>query len=180
MTRPARISLIAAVARNGVIGRDNQLLWHLPADMAHFRDTTRGSAVLMGRKTWDSLPPRFRPLPGRRNLVLTRQPGWHADGAESAGTLAEGLSRLADLDRVFVIGGAQIYQAALPLADELILTELDRDYSGDALFPAWSPTEFTLAEYRPGAPPQADQPGFRFATYRRIHDTSQPLHAFRS
>ena len=87
MIRPTVLVLIAAVARNGVIGRDNQLLWHLPEDMAHFRETTRGAPVIMGRKTWESLPPRFRPLPGRRNIVLSRQPDYAAEGAEVILTL---------------------------------------------------------------------------------------------
>jgi dihydrofolate reductase len=169
MNRPARISLIAAVARNGVIGRDNQLLWHLPADMAHFRETTRGAAVIMGRKTWDSLPPRFRPLPGRRNWVLSRQPDWQADEADVASSLEAALAALADEVRVFVIGGEQIYAAALPLADELVLTELDREFEGDAHFPAWSDEQFQPVSVSPWVDAEGDRPGYRFATYQRLN-----------
>jgi dihydrofolate reductase len=134
VTHPV-VTLIAAVARNGVIGDGSGLLWHIPEDMQFFRRTTAGSPVIMGRKTWDSLPPRFRPLPGRRNIVVTRQPGWHAPGAENAPSIEEAVKRAADCARVFVIGGAEVYAAALPLADELLLTQIDRDFAGDTRFP---------------------------------------------
>lgn len=135
MTRPV-VALIAAVARNGVIGDGSGLLWHIPEDMQFFRRTTAGSPVIMGRKTWDSLPPRFRPLPGRRNIVVTRQPAWQAPGAEHAPSIEAAVARTADCGRVFVIGGAEVYAAALPLADELLLTRIDRDFAGDTRFPS--------------------------------------------
>lgn len=106
--RPA-VSLIAAIARNGAIGRGNALLWNEPADQRHFRSVTMGCPVIMGRKTWDSLPPRFRPLPGRRNIVLTRDAAWQAAGAERAGSLDEALAHVADAHTVFVIGGGEVY-----------------------------------------------------------------------
>ena len=112
----AELVLIAAMARGRVIGREGRLPWHLPEDLAHFRAATRGHAVVMGRKTWDSLPARFRPLPGRRNLVVTRNPAWHAEGADVAQSLDEALARVSGDDRVFVIGGAELYATALPLA----------------------------------------------------------------
>lgn len=139
--RPALV-LIAAVARNGVIGDDNRLLWHLPEDMQFFRETTRGHPVIMGRKTWESLPPRFRPLPGRRNLVITRQPGFAAPGAEVVGALQEAIERLDDRPLAFVIGGAEIYAQALPQAQRLLLTEIDQDFEGDAVFPRWPRDDF--------------------------------------
>jgi len=129
------IILIAAVAKNGVIGRDNQLLWQLPEDMKHFRDTTAGKPVIMGRKTWESLPPRFRPLPGRRNLVISRQADYPAQGAEVLPSVEAALGACANEAQVFVIGGAEIYRLAMPLADTLILTEVDRSPEGDAWFP---------------------------------------------
>ena len=132
--RPERIVLIAAVARNGVIGRGNAMPWHLPEDLRHFKRATTGSPVVMGRRTWDAIG---RPLAGRRNVVVTRRAGWHAEGAESAASLAAALERLAAAPTVFVIGGAQLYAEALPLADELLLTEIDADFEGDTLFPAW-------------------------------------------
>lgn len=107
--RPARLGLIWAQARRRVIGREGALPWHLPQDMAHFRQATAGCAVIMGRKTWDSLPPRFRPLPGRVNIVITRQPGWSAPGARPAASLPQALALCPPQAGAWVIGGAQIY-----------------------------------------------------------------------
>jgi len=129
------LSLIAAVARQRVIGKDNALLWHLPEDMRYFRDTTRGKPVIMGRKTWESLPEKFRPLPGRRNIVVSRNAEYVAPGAELAGSLDAALTATQNEDEVFVIGGEALYRLALPHADRLYLTEIERDYDGDAFFP---------------------------------------------
>lgn len=137
-----RVSLVAAVARNGVIGRDGAIPWHLPEDMARFRELTMGHAVVMGRRTWDSLPDRFRPLPGRRNVVVTRNPEWSAEGAERAGSLEDALALVERDEHVFVIGGAELYAAALPCADELLLTEVDLEVKGDAVFPPWNRAAF--------------------------------------
>jgi dihydrofolate reductase len=162
--RPA-ISLIAAVARNGALGRDNALLWHDPRDLARFRRLTMGAPVLMGRRTWESLPARFRPLPGRRNIVLSRQPGLRLPGAEVHASLAAALGALAGTPRVWVIGGAQLYAQALPLADELALTEVDADLDGDTFFPAWDRGAFDeLARERQ---PGDGGPDFAFVSYRR-------------
>jgi dihydrofolate reductase len=161
-----RICLIAALARNRCIGRQNKLPWHLPEDMKHFRAVTQGHAVLMGRKTWDSLPPRFRPLPGRRNVVLTRNPNWREAGAEVAAELPAALARLQGVARVFVLGGAEVYAQAMPLADELHLTEIDADFEGDAFFPTLAP--HWVQEHREDH--QAAAPNefrFSFVTYRR-------------
>ena len=133
-----RLNLIYARAANGVIGKDNALPWHLPEDMAHFKRMTAGCPVVMGRKTWDSLPPRFRPLPGRRNIVVTRQVEWQADGAERAGGLDEATALCADAAEVWVIGGAQIYAEAAPLAHRAVVTEIGRDFEGDAQAPSLS------------------------------------------
>lgn len=146
--------LIAGVARNRCIGRDNQLLWHLPDDLAHFRRLTHGHPVLMGRRTWESLPPKFRPLPGRRNVVLTRQDNYLAPGAELAPDLPAALARLAGEDRVFVIGGEAIYRAALPYADVLELTEVAAEFEGDAFFPDWDHQRFVEVQ-RQGHPADA-------------------------
>ena len=124
--RSPRLNLIYARAANGVIGKDNALPWQLPEDMAHFKRTTAGSPVVMGRKTWDSLPPRFRPLPGRRNIVVTRQAEWVAEGAERAGSLQEAVSLCMDAAETWVIGGAQIYAEAAPLAQRAVVTEIER------------------------------------------------------
>ncbi|MBT9511578.1 MAG: dihydrofolate reductase [Acidovorax sp.] len=129
------LHLIYARAANGVIGRDNQIPWHLPEDMAHFKQLTQGCPVVMGRKTWDSLPPRFRPLPGRTNIVVTRQADWQADGAQRAASLADALAPWDAGQMVWVIGGAQIYAEALPLADCVEVTEIDKNFDGDAYAP---------------------------------------------
>ena len=134
-----KIALIAAVARNGVIGHANDLLWKLPEDMAFFKRTTLGNPVIMGRKTWDSLPAKFRPLPGRTNLVVTRQVGWRADGALSASGVEQALLLCASLSPapadVWIIGGAQLYASALPLAQRALVTELAQDVEGDTFAP---------------------------------------------
>ena len=134
-----RINLIYARSRNGVIGRPNGMPWHLPEDMAHFKRLTAGCPVVMGRKTWDSLPPKFRPLPGRPNLVVTRQAGWHAAGATPASGLEQALSACAAMSPavsvVWVIGGAQLYAQALPVAHRVVVTELEQDFDGDTFAP---------------------------------------------
>ena len=130
-----KLHLIFARAANGVIGNHNTLPWHLPEDMAHFKRTTLGCPVIMGRKTWDSLPPKFRPLPGRSNIVITRQPDWQSSGAIPAHSLEAALSLCAQAEHVWVIGGAQIYAQALPLATTVELTEIDADFDGDAYAP---------------------------------------------
>ena len=130
-----KIGLIWAQARNRVIGKDNQLLWNIPEDMAHFRTLTAGHAVLMGRKTWESLPERFRPLPGRHNIVVTRQADYLAPGADLANSLEAGIALAQDDDKLFVIGGAEIYAQAMPFADRLEITEVDLAPEGDAWFP---------------------------------------------
>ncbi|MGY0236735.1 dihydrofolate reductase [Longispora urticae] len=128
------LGLIWAQAANGVIGRDNALPWHLPEDMKHFRTLTAGATMIMGRRTWDSLPERFRPLPGRRNLVLTRQPDWSAPGAEVFGSLADALDAVTG--DVWVMGGAAVYAEALPFADRVEVTELRESFEGDVYAPA--------------------------------------------
>lgn len=137
---PRTLSLIAAVARNGAIGKDNALLWRLPEDLKFFKLTTLGCPVVMGRKTWDSIG---RPLPGRRNIVITRNTAWQAEGAEVFHDLASALAATADAPKVFVIGGGELYAQALPLADELVLTEVDADFDGDTFFPDWERSAFT-------------------------------------
>ena len=134
--------LLAAVARNGVIGADNDLLWRLPEDMRFLRDTTMGHPVIMGRRTWQSLPERVRPLPGRRNIVVSRNAGFIAPGAEVAPSFDAALARVQDVPRAFVLGGAQLYALALPHADRLLLTEIDRDFAGDTRFPPWRREDF--------------------------------------
>jgi dihydrofolate reductase len=129
-----RIYLVAAVARNGVIGAAGRLLWHLPEDLKHFKNLTLGHPIIMGRRTWDSLG---KPLPGRENIVISRKPGFEAPGASVAASIEAAIALCAGESVAFVIGGAEIYAAALPLADGLVLTEIQQDYEGDTRFPDW-------------------------------------------
>lgn len=164
-----KVALIAAVARNGVIGHGNELLWKLPQDMAFFKQTTLGNPVIMGRKTWDSLPPRFRPLPGRRNIVITRQADWQAEGAQRAGSLQEALSLCdsPETDTAWVIGGAQIYAEAEPLAQRAVVTEVARDYEGDAYAPELDAASWRETQ-RESHVSAKEGLGFSFVTYERI------------
>ncbi len=134
MSRPGgSVALIWAQARDRVIGASGGLLWHLPEDLKLFRALTTGATVVMGRRTWESLPERFRPLPGRTNVVLTSDPRWAADGARRAGSVAEVLDRSEPL---WVIGGGAVYAAFLPHADRLVVTDVDLDVDGDTWAPA--------------------------------------------
>ena len=160
-----KLALVSAVARGGVIGRAGTIPWRLPEDMAHFRELTRGHPVVMGRKTWESLPDRFRPLPGRRNVVVTRNPIWSAEGAERAESLEDALRLVDRAERVFVIGGGELYAAALPLADELLLTEIDADVEGDTMFPDWAREAFEETSREEHV--SASGAPFAFVAYRR-------------
>ena len=162
-----KLVLIAAIARNGVIGRGGELPWRLPEDLQHLRRVTMGCPVIMGRKTWDSLPARFRPLPGRHNIVVTRSATWQADGAQVAHSLDEALALAGDAATAFVIGGGELYREALARADELVLTEIERDFDGDAHFPRIDRARFrerARERRRAAAPNDFD---FSFVTYRR-------------
>lgn len=169
---PPRVQLVWAQARDGAIGRDNTIPWRVPEDMARFKELTMGNPVIMGRKTWDSLPPAFRPLPARRNIVVTRDDGWSADGAIRAGTVDEALV-LADGEPVSVIGGAEIYRATMGRATDLRITEIDVDVDGaDAFAPQIGPEweAISTGEHltsRTGV-------GYRFVDYRR-HTTASAL-----
>ena len=164
MSKPI-LALIAACARGGVIGVENRLPWLLPEDMKFFRETTRGKPVIMGRKTWESLPAAFRPLPGRVNIVVSRNPGFDAPGASVVASLEAAVAAAGDAETAFVIGGAELYRQALPQADRLLLTEIDQAYEGDAFFPdfdrsLWHETAREPRVAESGLP-------FAFVTYER-------------
>jgi len=142
-----RITIIIARARNGTIGRDNALPWHLPEDLRHFRQTTTGHPIVMGRRTYEAIG---RPLPQRRNIVVTRDPGWARPGVETAGSLPAALDLCAGEPEVFVIGGAQLYAEAIDVADRLILTQIDADFEGDVFLPAPSPQQWFRIDRQPG------------------------------
>lgn len=160
------IGLIWAQAHGRVIGRDNTIPWHVPEDLKQFKQVTGSGRVVMGRRTWDSLPERFRPLPGRRNIVLTRQAGWSADGAEVAASVPEALGD--DDEPIWIIGGAEIYTATIGIADVLQVTEIDLDVAGDTYAPVidegWS-----AAHLDPESGWHTSSTGtrYRFITYRR-------------
>jgi dihydrofolate reductase len=132
-------SLIVARARNGAIGMDNAMPWHLPADLAHFKRTTMGRPVIMGRRTWESIG---RALPGRRNIVVSRTPGFTAPGAEVVGSLEAAWRAVEKADEAFVIGGAQLYAEAMAQADRIYLTEVAADVEGDTFFPPLDATQW--------------------------------------
>ncbi|WP_144764084.1 dihydrofolate reductase [Curtobacterium sp. 9128] len=157
------VGMVWARSTSGVIGADGGMPWHVPEDLAHFRQVTGEGTVVMGRRTWESLPARFRPLPGRRNVVLTRDPDWSADGAVVVHDLATAL----DTDEpVWVIGGGQVYAAALPFADRVAETVIDSDVAGDTVAPdldgAWE-----LVDEGPWQASRADGIRYRFVEWRR-------------
>ncbi len=158
-----QVHLIWAQARNGIIGNQGGLPWHLPEDLAHFKAKTAGCSVIMGRKTWDSLPPKFRPLPGRVNLVVTRQPGWQAEGALRTASLPEAIALCPPGKDAWIIGGAEIYAQSLPLAHSAEVTEIDADVPGDVFAP-----QFGSLWTKTAGSPQVSSKGLRFSfnTYR--------------
>ncbi|MGH1587804.1 dihydrofolate reductase [Methylobacterium phyllosphaerae] len=158
------VSLVAAVARNGVIGRDNGLAWHLSSDLKRFKALTMGKPMLMGRRTWDSIG---RPLPGRRTLVLTRDRGLRAAGAEIVHDWEAALAAAAGTE-LMVVGGAEIYALALPFADRLHLTEVAAEPEGDVRFPAFDHSRFreTRREAHPAGP--RDEHAFAFVDWERV------------
>ncbi len=162
--RPAGITLIAAMARDGAIGRAGAMPWHLPEDLRHFRAATWGKPVLMGRRTFQSIG---KALPGRRNLVLTRSPESLPAEVEGYATLEAALAASADATERMVIGGGEVYRAAWTLAERLLLTVIDLQVpDADTWFPAVVPTEWQLLTEQPGAPTAALRHAFR--EYRRI------------
>ena len=157
------LGLIFARARNGVIGKAGGLPWHLPEDMAHFKQVTMGRPVIMGRKTWESLPERFRPLPGRANIVVTRQPDWRAQGAMRAASLSEAVALCAGEGQAWVIGGAVIFADALPLANTAEVTEIEADFEGDVFAPRFGPEWREVARRRERSATGLD---YSFVTYQ--------------
>ena len=155
-----KVYLVAAVAANGVIGRNGRLPWQLPEDLKHFKQLTLGHPVIMGRLTWESLG---KPLPGRDNIVVTGQPGYEAPGASVAGSLAAALALCADEPVAFVIGGSRLLAEALPVASGLVLTEIQRDFSGDTWFPDYDRSKWR--ETQREAHTAADGMRFDFVLY---------------
>ncbi|QDA61399.1 dihydrofolate reductase [Hymenobacter jejuensis] len=159
------IALVVAVAENGVIGRDNQLIWHLPADLKHFKQLTLNHPIVMGRRTFEAIG---RPLPGRTNIVVTRQPDWHAEGCQVAFSVPEALEQAQALDEdVFVIGGGEIYRQALAAADTVFLTEVHNSFDGDVIFPELNHTEWREITRERHEPDAKHAYAFSFVTMQR-------------
>ena len=155
-----RLSIIVAIAQNGAIGKDNDLLWHLSGDLKRFKRLTTGHPAVMGRKTWDSLPKR--PLPGRQNIVMTNNPDFRADGATVVHSINDLFKVLKDCDdEVFVMGGAAIYKALLPFSQRLYITRVYRDYEADVYFPTIDMSEFNLVDL--GEPMLDEESGLDYA-----------------
>ena len=152
-----RVTLLAAIGRNLVIGRDGDMPWHLPEDLRHFKATTMGHPMVMGRKTFDSIG---RALPGRRTIVVTRQPDWHHPDVETAHSLADALALAGPTDEVFVVGGGQLYAEAMPVAQRMILSEVPDSPEGDTFFPEWVAQDWREVG-------RAHHEGFDIATYER-------------
>ena len=160
----ARISVIAALAKNRVIGIENRLPWRLPEDLAHFKALTLGHPILMGRKTFESLG---RPLPGRTNIVITRNANYKPDGCLVADSIPAALALCADVEEIFFIGGAELYTQAIPLADRLYLTEVDIEAEGDAWFPDTDRSAFREVSRETHTGEKGDALGFDFVVYER-------------
>lgn len=167
------ISIIVAAARNGVIGKDNQLPWHLPQDLQYFKALTTGKPIIMGRKTFESIG---RPLPNRTNIVITRNSDWQNDKLIVCGNLADAIAqakRVLSLKdnlsaEIMIIGGAEIYRAALPIADRVYLTWINRDVEGDARFPELSQSEWILEKVKAGETNAAESHEFRIYERKKV------------
>jgi dihydrofolate reductase len=166
------VAFVVAVAKNGVIGRDGGLPWHIPSDLRRFRAITMGKPVIMGRKTWEGLP--RKPLPGRRNIIVTRSPGYRAEGADVVTSAEEALALCAGEAEVSVIGGGEIYRLFWPVVTRLYLTEVDMDVDGDTHFPAIDPGEWDEVSraWHPAEP--GDSAGF---TLRVLDRLDAPRHS---
>lgn len=153
-----RITLLAAIGRNLVIGRGGSMPWHLPEDLAHFKHTTMGHTLVMGRKTFDSIG---RALPGRRTIVVTRNPSWSHPDVETAHSLADALALAGPADEVFVVGGGEVYGEAMPFAQQMLLTEVPDAPEGDTFFPEWVVQDWREVD-------REHHDGFDIATYERV------------
>ncbi|MCK4704524.1 MAG: type 3 dihydrofolate reductase [Gammaproteobacteria bacterium] len=158
------LSLIAAMDKNRLIGKDNNLPWHLPADLMHFKTVTMDKPILMGRKTYDSIG---RPLPGRTNIVLTRSADVQIKGVIVVNSLDEAISAVADVEELMVIGGSSIYELLLPKAQRLYLSFVDGDFEGDAWFPKFDESEWEITETKMQAPDEKNAHACRFVTYTK-------------
>ncbi len=158
------VSIIAAMDRNRLIGNRNQLPWHLPADLAHFKQVTMGKPIVMGRKTYESIG---RALPGRTNIVLTRSPDFNAEGVLTAHTLEQALDYVSSEDEVMIIGGSAIYELTLSRADRLYLTYVENSFEGDAWFPDFDLEQWKIIGSEEHSADEKNSSDYRFVTYAR-------------
>ena len=158
------VSIIAAMDRNRLIGNENQLPWHLPADLAHFKRVTMGKPIIMGRKTYESIG---RPLPGRTNIVLTRSSDFNAEGVLTANTLEQALNHVSAEDEIMIIGGSTIYELTLPRADRLYLTYVEDSFEGDAWFPEFDLEQWHIVASEEHGADEKNSCAYRFVTYAR-------------
>ncbi len=163
------IAMIAAVAANGVIGKDNDLVWSLPDDMKYFMNTTKDHFIILGRKNYESLPPKFRPLPNRTNIVITRQPAFELYNAFVVHSLDEAIALCEQKNQkmVFVIGGGQIYEQAFPIADTLYITEINQEFEGDTFFPSYNKDEWKEISRKHHPINERHKYSFDFVIYKR-------------
>lgn len=164
-----KISMIAAMGQNRVIGKDNDIPWHLPDDFQFFKKTTEGHHVLMGRKNFESLPPRFKPLPNRPNVIITRNPDYRADGAQVVNSLEDALN-IAEANgekEAFIIGGGEIYKLGLAHADTIYLTEINGAFDGDTIFPEFDKSIWKEVERKHHGTDERHQFSFDFVTYQK-------------
>jgi dihydrofolate reductase len=170
-TRP-EIAIVAALSRNDVIGRGNRLPWHLPADLAHFKRLTLDHVLVMGRRTWESLP---GPLPRRRHLVLSRRPLGSTDGCEQVRSPEDAIAAAADASELMVVGGAEVYRLFLPLATRMYLTRVEAEIDGDVRFPRWQPDVWRLVDAQTRPHDERNPYDLRFMTWERIRpDADRP------
>lgn len=162
-----KISIVVAMSTNGVIGRDNQLPWHLPADLQHFKKTTMGKPILMGRKTYESIG---RPLPGRTNIVITRDADYAAEGCVVVYSIEAALQAAGEQDEIMIIGGAEFYRQILPLADTIYLTRIHEDFAGDTYFPELNPAEWHEVERTDWEADEKNSHRYSFVRLERVRN----------
>jgi dihydrofolate reductase len=163
------ISLIAALTKNHIIGKNNDLPWHLPDDMKYFMQTTKAHHVIMGRKNYESIPDKFRPLPNRTNIVVTRQKNFHAPGCKVVHSISDAIAiaKAAGENELFIIGGSEIYALGMPHADQLYLTEIDTTLDGDTQFPSFAATEWQEVSRTHHAADARHAYAFDFVLYKK-------------
>ena len=159
-----KISLIAAMANNRIIGHDNKMPWHLPADLKHFKQVTMGKPVIMGRKTFESIG---KPLPGRQNIIITRQSGLALNGCDIVHSIEDAIALVKNIDEVMIIGGGTIYESMIDKADRLYITLIELEADGDTQFPAWNEDEWSIIDEEPHLADDKNPYNYRFITLER-------------